>query len=305
MSGAAIWRLACAEGDFCLRRWPREHPTTERLQLIHSIQQYWHNAGLDVIPRLVASSANTTFVAQDGYLWEISTWQPGVADFHDRPSRDRLQSAMQTIARLHRASESLEKFVSIDRIRGVSERIDLLKNLPQSLNSIPSKIDARFGERLRQLAIQSVHLVASLQESCLNSLTEFRAVRLLLAPCLRDIWHDHVLFEGDEVSGVIDFGAVRVDSPLLDLSRLLGSLIEDDNELWEFGLNVYSDVRNLTQSDRQLIRAVDYANTLLSSANWIRWLFVDERHFEDMEAVESRLALLMERLQRRLPGRSI
>src|SRR5690606_15182110 len=37
-SGSTLWRIRTAdERDFCLRRWPAEHPSPERLTFIHSV----------------------------------------------------------------------------------------------------------------------------------------------------------------------------------------------------------------------------------------------------------------------------
>ena len=36
-SGSRLWRICDAAGrELCLRRWPAEHPTVERLRLIHA-----------------------------------------------------------------------------------------------------------------------------------------------------------------------------------------------------------------------------------------------------------------------------
>ena len=60
-----------------------------------------------------------------------------------------------------------------------------------------------------------------------------------MQPCLCDPWHDHVLFTGDQVSGVIDYGSVKEDHIAVDLARLLGSLVEDDENAWSIGLKAY------------------------------------------------------------------
>ena len=42
----------------------------------------------------------------------------------------------------------------------------------------------------------------------LAQLTPFAEQHWLQQPVIRDIWHDHVLFSGDDVTGIVDFGAV-------------------------------------------------------------------------------------------------
>ncbi len=64
-----------------------------------------------------------------------------------------------------------------------------------------------------------------------------------LQPCIRDVWHDHVLFVGDDVSGLVDFGAMQPDSVAADIARLLGSLAGDDRQAWTIGLAAYESVQ--------------------------------------------------------------
>ena len=40
--------------------------------------------------------------------------------------------------------------------------------------------------------------------------------------------HDHVLFDGDRVTGIIDFAAAKVDHVAADLARLFGESDPDD-----------------------------------------------------------------------------
>ncbi len=51
---------------------------------------------------------------------------------------------------------------------------------------------------------------------------------VMLQPCLRDARPEHFLFEGDQLSGLVDFGAMAVDSVVGDLARLIGEWLDDD-----------------------------------------------------------------------------
>ena len=57
--------------------------------------------------------------------------------------------------------------------------------------------------------------------------------------CLRDVWHDHVLFTGNRVTGIIDYGAVGIDHPAVDLARLLGDLVGTEPERVRRGVGLY------------------------------------------------------------------
>jgi Ser/Thr protein kinase RdoA (MazF antagonist) len=120
-----------------------------------------------------------------------------------------------------------------------------------------------------------------------------------LQPCLCDVWHDHVLFEGDAVTGLVDYGGVKHDHVSADLSRLLGSLVPDDPGLTAAGLEAYLRLRPLSGQEQALVAALDETGTLLGAANWLRWLYHDGRLFEDRSTVACRLAELVGRLERR------
>ena len=84
-------------------------------------------------------------------------------------------------------------------------------------------------------------------------LSRYRDAPRIVAPqqwVIADIWHDHVLFQDDEVSGLVDFGAVRTDAVSLDLARLLGSLIEDEPRRWSEALDAYQQDRPLSPGER-------------------------------------------------------
>ena len=117
-------------------------------------------------------------------------------------------------------------------------------------------------------------------------------------PCLCDVWHAHVLFEGEAVTGLVDYGSVKVDHAAADLARLLGSLVPDDGERTAAGLAAYARLRPLSLKEQLLVRVLDETGTLLGAANWLRWLYHEGRRFEDRAAVARRLAELVTRIER-------
>jgi homoserine kinase type II len=117
-----------------------------------------------------------------------------------------------------------------------------------------------------------------------------------LQPCIRDIWSDHVLFEGHRVSGIIDFGSMRVDNVAGDVARLLGSLAGDDLAAWQRGLEAYEAVRPLTDDESALVTVFDESTMLLAGFNWLDWI-IAERQFENPSEVVHRLTMIINRLE--------
>jgi Ser/Thr protein kinase RdoA (MazF antagonist) len=113
--------------------------------------------------------------------------------------------------------------------------------------------------------------------------------------CLCDIWRPHVLFVGDQVSGIVDYGSVKVDHVAGDLGRLLGSWVADDQELWDAGMNAYAGIRALCTEERRLAGVLDRSGTILSLATWLLWLWRDRRTFDDVSRAAERLTWLVER----------
>jgi Ser/Thr protein kinase RdoA (MazF antagonist) len=119
-----------------------------------------------------------------------------------------------------------------------------------------------------------------------------------LQPCLCDVWHDHVLFERDGLTGLIDYGSAKVDHAAVDLARLLGSLVGDDAKNWAIALRAYRMVRPLAAEEEELSHFLDETGTVLGVANWLRWLCHSERQIEDRGAAAERLRVLAERMDR-------
>ena len=104
-----------------------------------------------------------------------------------------------------------------------------------------------------------------------------------------------MLFDGLQVSGLIDFGAMNYDTVATDVARLLGSLARNDLQVREEGLRAYTAVRPLNTVELELVECFDQANVILSPLNWLQWLLIDGRQFADLSLVWQRLDELIER----------
>ena len=120
---------------------------------------------------------------------------------------------------------------------------------------------------------------------------------VMLQPCLRDARPEHFLFEGDQLSGLVDFGAMAVDSVVGDLARLTGEWLNDDRAAYGLALQCYEEIRPLAPVETSLIGPFKSAMALLTGERWIRWHFIEERSFDDRLAVTRGIARSIEQLQ--------
>ena len=298
-SGAMFWRLETAAGPLCLRRWPREHPSPEGLTLIHRVLEDVAKSGLDVVPAPLKTNDDGSYVHQGGHLWELAPWMPGQADYRQSPSDAKLVSALETLARFHRAAESCSLGQAArGPSPGLSERLENLQSLGSGeLDELTRRLSGGAGwtqfvveaRRVVDLYPMTASRVRAALEDCNN-------VEVPLQPCIRDIWHQHVLFMGTSVSGLVDFGSMRVETVAGDVARLLGSMAADDEQKWELGLAAYQQIRPLADAELMLVGALDKSGVLLSGFSWIRWICREGRQFENPEMIVQRMREIVDRL---------
>jgi homoserine kinase type II len=240
----------------------------------------------------------------ESHFWELTPWLPGAADYHANSSEDRLRAALSLLARFHVAAATFPgEPVRVAPSPGLNERVELLQHL--------IKLDGvRIARQLDtvawpELVERSRRLLPMFRAAAPTVERELKAVvdlPLPQQPTIRDIWHDHVLFRGDEVTGLIDFGAMRIESVAGDVGRLLGSLARDDAGAWEAGLSAYESIRPLSADERRAVRVFDRSTTLLSGMSWLRWICLDGRTFDDRARVLARLDENLARFERLLDG---
>jgi homoserine kinase type II len=297
-SGSQIWKLSDAQGrQFCLRRWPTEHPTPARLKLIHDVVCRVA-AALPAVAAPLPTSSGETFATFADRLWQLEGWKPGTADYHLRPARTRLRAAMQSLAQFHQLAAAYEsRLGAAPAIRDRQQQIQLLRG--GELATIERALKQPLGDDVDQrtdvlFRLASEALCDAFVGRILATHDELR-----LQPAIRDIHHDHVLFTGDVVTGIIDFGALRIDTPLVDVARLIGSLVGDDREARALALASYGEVRPLSERERQLIDLLDESGLVLAAFNWLNWLYVERRDMGASGPIVRRLDEIIGRLQKR------
>ncbi|QDV26257.1 phosphotransferase [Aureliella helgolandensis] len=314
LSGAMIWRCSSRFGPACLRCWPAQHPQPERLRLIHTAISRARQAGLSTVPALSLTPSGASFVSDGQRLWELTEWLPGAADYLEHPTPDKLAAAAFALADLHQAW-------SRDRQLGVSPTIqDRLARLdfwlqPTQLNRLAAQPAASQSipttPQLLSLPPSPQYGTAQTTSQTSDSTRVHATLQMLLAHgpplrerlvaiapqqvplqfVLRDVWSDHILYTGEQVTGIIDYGAVRIDEPATDLARLLGSLEPFDAQRRQTAWAIYREkldtsclppalgANGVQGTEFQRVDLLDHVATLLSALQWYQWLILEQRAF--------------------------
>lgn len=305
-SGARLWRVR-TDGQWCLRAWPPDAPSESELDTIHGLMLRAAQS-LPFVPRLRTSLADgRTWVRAEGRLWEMASWMAGRADFHEHPSAARLTAAVEALARLHRVWQPVQpRCGPSPAVLRRLQKLEAWEAVPASrLRSAVADSEAE----VHLWALRGLEAAARWGRSARRALAEWVAVSLPLQPCLCDVWHDHILFDGDRVTGIVDFGGVRLDNVATDLARLLGSLIGDKSaaiktpggmalpEPWAVACDAYATIRELSPQERRLSVLLDWTGVVVGITNWLRWLVLKERQFADRTLALARFRTLILRAE--------
>jgi Ser/Thr protein kinase RdoA (MazF antagonist) len=275
-SGARVWQARISDQTFALRRWPASAGPAGRLDDILHFQSAIAADGLPA-PRPMRALDGSFAVTVQGSLWGLSSWMPGVADYWKAPSVQKLEAALAMLAKIHAAASQVKQgfagqFPRLAKSPALIHRAELLEGLLS--NGVSALTEAVKDRRTdASLAREVIELLEQTAPPLLGASQRWAQVKLPLQWRLTDVWHDHILFTGDDVSGVIDFDAAAIDTPAGDIARLLGSLAGDDPRSWQLGIAAYERVRPLSAVERTVVPLLDASGTVLSAANWVRWLF--------------------------------
>ena len=306
-SGAQLWKINGSQSQpLCLKHYSAGSLTVEQLDGIHRVLIHAFNVGCEFVAKpmrltdgfttVVAGSENSTSAG----LWDLSTWVPGspVTSFSDA----QIEIAFASIARFHKAAAQVN--LAFGPSPNLGQRQTQLAKLvrPESpvLDQAASQLKtASIHPTLQEPLATLVDLLCRVPQSQIASLQkrlrESSTVDLPLHPVVRDLRAEHLLFTGDELTGLVDFDAMQMDSIAYDLSRLTSSMRLTETQL-HLALSTYHAARPIQAAEAKLVQALTGVSRVLAPLSWINWLVLEQRSFSNLTAVEQRLKEVAEDL---------
>ena len=295
LSGARLWKVTCGEGSYCLRRWPTVHPTEQQLNELHSLITHVWKSGFAIVPLPEVTQDGQSLVHSAGYLWELANWLSGKNAEH--LSTSQIDAALTALAQFHQAAAS-HAVLQSGPAPGLMKRRTILRQLREGgLTQLEQATRGYTEVPIRDVASSLLADLRLVLPTAIQLVEQASTTSYTLQWCLRDIHRGNLLFTENQVTGMVDFGAAGIDTVAGDIARLVGSIAGDDTQIWQTCLATYKKNHALTQDELGAIVAYDVGGLVASSANWLRWLFVEQREFADPLTIQTRLAELAKRLR--------
>jgi homoserine kinase type II len=196
-----------------------------------------------------------------------------------------VEAACEAVAHLHESWSASTEFGPCpgvqNRLRILAENEPLLRAGPDALRPVSPALDP--------LLRRAVTLAAQLAPRLVSALLPWEHQRFTLQPCVRDLRAEHVLLENTAVVGIIDFGAVGVDHPAVDLARLLDDYSQENPALFPAGVATYRRVRSKFDTPETFVRLLAETGALCSVLGWIVRLIFRRETIFDVTAMQARL----------------
>ncbi len=297
LSGASVFRCQGDDGQmFALRAWP-SGTKLDRIREVHRVVVAAATSCRALAPPLLWSSDDRSIQSFDGQYWEVARWHVGECLAVDA-GRESILRGVDAIRQVHEATSILGTKTQVaPAVIARWERIQLLsKRLPEVLaRPTSTPCDPCLNESLVRLRTRLAESWTVASEWIVNQLAPFRSRPVETRYVLRDVHRKHVLFNEGNVSGVIDYDAIRIDTPLTDLARWIGSFEQGgDPEIWwaalaendadspssKQGENPLERTQNCPKNHEETIRlaiALSTATRWISLANWAVWIMDGNR----------------------------
>ncbi|MCA9241603.1 MAG: phosphotransferase, partial [Planctomycetales bacterium] len=216
LSGAQFWRLQHGAQRLLLRRWP-PGVVEARLSEIHQAIAYASARGLSFLPTPFTAADGRSFVAAAGSLWEVAPWLPGDPALSTQPSDHQQRTALAALARLHLALQDLpSRPATVGKPNSLQQRSVLVHEALAAQWLREGSLRAREQYVPQDTASRLSAAVRKWLPIAADALSRVEVAALPLHTIVGDARAEHFLFTGEELTGLVDFGALRFDSPMLD-----------------------------------------------------------------------------------------
>lgn len=294
-SGAVVWKsihllkpiipLAPVTqiGQVALKRWPKNL----ELSRLHEIRLFQAAVStIQNVPKLIGEH----FIF-DGHFWDMSEWMDGYP-IQKTYNATQLFSAIQTMLSIHEqwrkfqlAGGGLQTESDHERKKNVVERrVRVLREVSNEFTAGKSMLQFHTSLEAKQI----FNAIQPGLNAAITSLEKFLMhYKFETQICFKDIHRDHVLFFGDKVSGIIDYGAVHFDIVETDIARLFS---DDDHEC-ESACQIYNSLSSFRKLNIELIRLLCDTAAICNLAAWL--LRFKNGESINSESVQNRIQKLL------------
>ena len=307
-SGAIVAKIESATGAFALK--PHPIQSRDRIASAHAFQEFLAARTKLPIPRLLHWSSgrlhftydrvpgvrgineepqkrDTLFVQGDS-CWELADWMPGEPVCSSGWIRDEaLNAGIDAIAKMHAHARDWslpwpapsECFESGLELRARKLAVYMQSGFDRcrtQWDSIPHRrrqpILASLGRILSLAITLGSRLIGPMQHLATQPIRSHWIAR--------DLWREHFLFEGDRLTGILDFTASKISWPGLDLVRSIGTFLLDEDPRWETAVERYQTAlgeRNIKLHD---IRVTHRVSTVLSAMHYVEMALESDENLQ-------------------------
>jgi Ser/Thr protein kinase RdoA (MazF antagonist) len=313
-SGASLFRVASAGGAHAVKLSPVAGDLVEATNARHRvIEQLAADGDQPVFPRLQRDASGATLwtlhARSETLMVEARDWledaEPGVA--LSLVDRTPAPSSRDSPARIASAFELLVRFHDAGNRVGLTDQ-------ERTYLKAPTPLPERYVHEWRQAAslnlaaveAATVRLPLDLREPARDYLFRLPAIAARIAPsfaslpgtspplrlCLRDAHRNNMAYSADVARAFFDWDAMRFDRRVGDFARLAASFglnADEAENLILSALEAVSPIDKWTAWESAALHPVLATQVWLPPLNWLKWLLVEERTFDDPAAAFARL----------------
>ena len=252
LSESVVYKVSSLDSTFALKSYSPS--ALSSLQSTHALLDHIRKNSFVLFPLIFRNKDNATVVYQDGFCWDLSSWIPGnIPDF----SIFNLVQSVKKLGQFHIAIGSEQSGVGV---------MPAMESREVEINSF--SISAINFSAVGFLPFFNLLALLKWIRQEVGSLMGSPSPIVKIQYCWGDARRENILFNGSEISGFIDYRAMRKDCREVDVSRMISSFAGDDFLMWTKALNAYSES---SQINYLVCRKLDILGTIVSLYRWLNW----------------------------------